>query len=174
MNCDECAIMLGSAACRVWVEKGARAIAIEKDKQNKRYTLLLGVTCTGVFVGRLIEGSCTSLIYSDFIKYIANRMGTVKYVLSADNCSIHRTHFARYVANQTDTTTLYTLAYYPEGCAIELVFSILKCRCDEYVIEDKSDLLYSIETILKDLPKTYFGSIFDHARKIAVKDALSY
>lgn len=72
-------------------------------------------------------------------------MGPKKYALSADNCTIRRTHFANYVAYLTSTGTLYLPAHYQEGCAIELFFAVLKSKLHQYIITGKDDCLSLIK-----------------------------
>ena len=132
INIDESAIILGEAANVIWTRRGETAYSLDKAKTIRRYTLLLSVGKSGFFFGRLIDGSCKAMIYADFVRNLAGKLTGKKYVLLADNATVHHTPKVKYVADSTDSPSIYPPPYYPQGCPVELIFGLVKRSLSAY------------------------------------------
>ena len=94
-----------------------------------------------------------------------------QFALLADNAAIHRSPLVNHMARITGTQMFYPPAYYPQGCAVELVLAILKRTISGFIIDNKTDLINCIYLVLSTLPSGYFASIFEHAHTVTLKDA---
>ena len=128
LNIDEAAIMIGQAPSKAWAPIGEPNVAFEGCCTPKRFTLLLGIMDNGEFFGQLIEGSCTGVIFADYLTKIGKSAHKNRCIVICDNATIHRTGYVQQATKEAGIDLNFVPPYYPTGSPIEYLFSILKGR----------------------------------------------
>ena len=98
-------------------------ISVEKPKYMRRFTLVLGFTRTDYFFGGLVDGSCTSALFYDFIKNMPSKINQRSYVALVDSATVHRTPLVAHMAHNKDLNLIFPPPYYPQAFPIELRFA---------------------------------------------------
>ena len=170
INVDEAAIVLGKTPTMKWAQIGESNIVVEEADSPQRYTLLLGVAKSGLVVGRLIEGSCTSFLFAEFIRQISLFYKDKEVIITADNAAIHKSLPVTEALLKSSIKLLLCPPYYPEGSPIELGFAFLKGAISRYSILSKEDLYKITSMLIFKMNSSYIDSIYQHCMNRALRD----
>lgn len=144
---DESGIWLGARDQRRWQPIGQTFMALHDKDDVTKFSLLLAVSANGEFFMEMVEGSVTSVIYSDFVAKLASYVGK-RFVLVQDNARIHLSAMAVTTFKKHNILILPPPAYTPEGNLIEMVFAGIKNWLSKSACFSKNDLVYSITLYL--------------------------
>ena len=115
-----------SAFMHLWSEisiksletRGASNIVVNKAIHPTRYTLLLAVSRKGFFMGQLVNGSCTALLFAKFLLGIKDKYKLGSFKIVCENARIHRSDIVKGLIRASELEIVYTAPYFPDGCLL--------------------------------------------------------
>ena len=107
-------------------------------------------------------------IFSSFLMALIEFCGEEKLIIQLDNASFHKTTLSQAAAGFADLKVDFLPAYFPEGNAIEMVFSEVKRSLYKLHITNSTETAYAIHHILSELPPIKIQSYMRGAFKSTV------
>ena len=160
---DESAVWTSKGREHRWGKKGERLVYTEPDN-NRKYTLLLAISSTGLYFGRLIDGGVTSIVYAEFVAALKVFDGSRKIAVWQDNAPIHRSKLVLATAHVLGISMHYTAPYFPEGNAVEYAFAFIKSGLTKALSFNKTELSQAINTRLASALDGMMTKLFYKAR----------
>jgi transposase len=136
-----------------YFRKGTSAnLKTYRRKGKKSLTLLCAISVNGVVAWKIIEGSCNSTIFAQFIEQFHSKH------LILDNVSFHKTKDCLKVMNDNSNVALFIPPYSPQYNPIEEFFSQLKSRIRKMFSLQEEPSMAVMKHILNDTVLSFSNS----------------
>lgn len=166
---DESCIHIHDTPKYGWAPKGQRVRQDISKKQTtrRRVTLVLAISRTGIAGMQIIDGSCDSHKFAEFISHLKAPPGSTCFM---DNVKTHHTLVVKQAAIAKGYTITYSASYSPWYNPVEYVFSTIKSdfRKENQVIQGGciEDAIVRVSNIAERVAQHGFNKHYDHVKKL--------